>query len=1407
MLRVPARDLQKSERWKDLTSAVRASSAVVQLSTLPPDASPHVISSLLANALQEVVQGAGGWESRAAERRPAFESACVRRARATVEVLGRCSFLLFGEHGVGSFSHALLAHIERMRKRGLRPPSSSRSALADWVSVELASARRKLQEALQDMRAERIKRWKDLIPKLWHERPSVIYRWLEGDSPAWGSLPILTASGMQCTTVEEVDASVQDYWVQKIWRMHADKDEGERWAAFESSAFFLHLPRCDFPCAEWTKERVVEVLRHFRDGTSPGVRGIPVGVWKSLPEPFFQAVADLLGRVETVGEWPDELVKAYVAMIPKASGGTRPQDQRPITVLDVVYRIWAKGIVLTWAPILHGTYLGSAAMGFRAQSGTLHLAQLLQDVIFLQQRRGQELWLVSFDLEKCFPSLPWWGLFGVLARVGVDARIVTCLRNFYRQLRHRFRYGQVDGSEWFMANGLAQGCPASPDLMNILFEPFHRWAAAQSKGVSVVNTVVASVSFAADVTLVATSLEELRFLVAGYYEWCALLGVRLNATKTQLWCNRGAVGRQVRLKFGTETVALATRATFRVVGIELGANERAATDAQFSSRLQKALLTGKRLFGLDVPAAVAAHMWRTTVLAQGLYGCEIRNVTHNQLRPLCVQGKALVARKAPLELANFCAAEAVCGPPLGACAARDPRLEVAARRMRWLNMISNQVGLVGTVHRQLASPSGTTWMEPSPALASTLSEFGWTVVRNVVSMRATRWPELDPEPAYSGQVILTPRDGLPPSDAVWTDGSIKTKGGAAALQRDRQLQHLCTLSTPHSSTQCELVALSLVARFQPPPSLVLTDSLNSLQLISSWEQRSSARILACAERVEVRLFLDTWQHSSAPPTLEKVKAHDEQGRSAGNQKSWGNEQVDGLAKLAADGVDDEYSPNPRHTDAVQVHDAAGRWLKDVSAAVTRGWWEQHRTAGATRRSWLLQLYPAGVDFDWRISNYLFRLPCVEGGEFVHAAPRRVLKWTARVRTGALATNARLTGTALKSSSQCGCCPAPVEDDAHAIAGCPGTGSAECSDFAFQLWVKVGSKRGVTMIPLPASWLQLHLLQVAVGLIPCSLKAFVPTGEQWLVPVLLKDFHLGMVDRLAEVLRRRETLMGATAASRAPTTAPPKPTAAVDAVRQLTVAELRVAERQPAAPAQPMPVTPRNQVAREKRKAVLELPKWIKEHKFLRAVPVEQGEPSVALLMLWETDHGKSYPSRAVELVGRVSTFTAAVHDAVGVDNELSRWLTSTRMRMQLSGGLPYMSVQRWSVKIDPAVGEPFLGKWKAYLQELVRQHQSVASSADPGPPRKRLKRAVQPRPRKREREGGAPAPPLHTKKARIERLQAAQAAASEQSSSSAHVPSMVAEQSSSSVFLSQGGAPVPAGVASHAGHVLPGVIT
>ena len=95
------------------------------------------------------------------------------------------------------------------------------------------------------------------------------------------------------------------------------------------------------------------------------------------------AVARLLTLVEGQGIWPAEWLDAYVAMIPKSAGGSRPQDQRPITVLEVPYRIWSKGVVLNWGPTLHSAFLSPAAMGFRAQAKTLDATQLLSNIIIL----------------------------------------------------------------------------------------------------------------------------------------------------------------------------------------------------------------------------------------------------------------------------------------------------------------------------------------------------------------------------------------------------------------------------------------------------------------------------------------------------------------------------------------------------------------------------------------------------------------------------------------------------------------------------------------------------------------------------------------------------------------------------------------------------------------------------------------------------------------------------------------------------------------------------------------------------------------------------------------------------------------------------------------------------------------
>ena len=358
LLAVSGDDLRASTAWKELLQQWMVSDPVQALLSPSPGETAQSVSGSLQEALDALVAMAGGRSYRAPVRRRAYESSEVRRARASICLLGQCLALLLREVGVGSFSTPLRAYITRLRHRGLRPADSSRVALRTWVEGSIIEQREVLSAALRDMRSLRVQRWKDQVPGLWKQRPGALYRWLGGDSSSWGSSPILDTAGQQCTTLSEVDTAVQAYWVKGVWRMHEDVDVAASWEAFRASPFFAFIPRCEWPHETWTVERVRVALGTMREKSSPGVRGIPLSVWKSLPADILGRVSDLLTLVEREGHWPVELLSAYVAMIPKASGGSRPQDQRPITVLDVLYRLWAKGIIQGWAPVLQGIYLG-----------------------------------------------------------------------------------------------------------------------------------------------------------------------------------------------------------------------------------------------------------------------------------------------------------------------------------------------------------------------------------------------------------------------------------------------------------------------------------------------------------------------------------------------------------------------------------------------------------------------------------------------------------------------------------------------------------------------------------------------------------------------------------------------------------------------------------------------------------------------------------------------------------------------------------------------------------------------------------------------------------------------------------------------------------------------------------------
>ena len=91
---------------------------------------------------------------------------------------------------------------------------------------------------------------------------------------------------------------------------------------------FFHLPPL-------TGDVLAEVVQK-KKSTAGGLDGWGWKELKALPLPWFDGLARILRLVEETGIWPDGLLDAYVAMIPKSGGDATPLGQRPLCVLLVV---------------------------------------------------------------------------------------------------------------------------------------------------------------------------------------------------------------------------------------------------------------------------------------------------------------------------------------------------------------------------------------------------------------------------------------------------------------------------------------------------------------------------------------------------------------------------------------------------------------------------------------------------------------------------------------------------------------------------------------------------------------------------------------------------------------------------------------------------------------------------------------------------------------------------------------------------------------------------------------------------------------------------------------------------------------------------------------------------------------
>ena len=207
-----------------------------------------------------------------------------------------------------------------------------------------------------------------------------------------------------------------------------------------------------------------------KSATAGGLDGWGWREIKVLPVSWFDGLARILTKVEDLGVWPDGSLDAYITMIPKTDGDATPLGQRPLSVLPVVYRIWAaarmsqlEGWFKSWVP--DSVF---SAGGGRGSVEAWYTSALDIDEV-LTGATDSHLHLSVADVVESFDTVDREILDRVLRSLGLPGWFRHAYFEYHAHVRLRFKLASGLGQSWTRDGGIPQGCPLSTMFIVALY--------------------------------------------------------------------------------------------------------------------------------------------------------------------------------------------------------------------------------------------------------------------------------------------------------------------------------------------------------------------------------------------------------------------------------------------------------------------------------------------------------------------------------------------------------------------------------------------------------------------------------------------------------------------------------------------------------------------------------------------------------------------------------------------------------------------------------------------------------------------------------------------------------------------------------------------------------------------------
>ena len=230
---------------------------------------------------------------------------------------------------------------------------------------------------------------------------------------------------------------------------------------------FLYNGNHHMSDTNFSKIELDRVIKAQKQKKTPGPDNCPAELIKWLNDDNRNFLLDCYNDILETNAYPDSFKLANIVSIYKKGDATKMQNYRPISLLQVLYKIFA-GLIKNRLIETYDPWIQQSQFGFRPKKSTTQAIFIARRLMDMAERTGSNLSIILLDWKMAFDKVNQEKLMQVLRRLRIPPRMLIALQHIYDNPKFRVATQEHQSDYFIQHSGIRQGCPLSPYLFVLL---------------------------------------------------------------------------------------------------------------------------------------------------------------------------------------------------------------------------------------------------------------------------------------------------------------------------------------------------------------------------------------------------------------------------------------------------------------------------------------------------------------------------------------------------------------------------------------------------------------------------------------------------------------------------------------------------------------------------------------------------------------------------------------------------------------------------------------------------------------------------------------------------------------------------------------------------------------------------